>query len=234
MAVRIDRVTKTFGSHVAVHDLSLEVPTGTIYGFIGPNGSGKTTTLRMILHILHPDHGSIQVLGELGWGAANDRIGYLPEERGLYRHMKVREVLRFHAELKGLRHPGPAIDTWLQRLGLAGAGPTRRSRPCQGGLVQGRVTPRERGRERPALGARLWHDTRVLNAVGGVSLCADQGGLLADTRFVGRRGTRTVGSPRVSSTARTEAPLLVCSSGAESGRRSVSRRSWRRARQPGG
>src|SRR6478672_8565488 len=83
-AVEIDNVTKTFGPHVAVDDLSLRVPGGSVYGFIGPNGSGKTTTLRMIMHILHPDRGSISVLGKNTFDAANDRIGYLPEERGLY------------------------------------------------------------------------------------------------------------------------------------------------------
>ena len=72
--------------------LSLEVPAGVVYGFIGPNGSGKTTTLRMIMRILHPDAGEIRVLGETSLGAANDRVGYLPEERGLYKQMKVREV----------------------------------------------------------------------------------------------------------------------------------------------
>src|ERR1700739_2893844 len=88
-AVQIQGVTKTFGQHRAVDDLSLEVPTGSVYGFIGPNGSGKTTTLRMIMRILHPDRGHIQVLGEEALGAANDRVGYLPEERGLYKQMKV-------------------------------------------------------------------------------------------------------------------------------------------------
>ncbi len=86
--------------------------------FIGPNGSGKTTTLRMIMHILHPDKGRITVLGEKTVIAANDRVGYLPEERGLYKQMKVREVLRFYAELKGMRRPGPAVDAWLERLEL--------------------------------------------------------------------------------------------------------------------
>ena len=62
-AVTIDHVTKTFGPHTAVDDLCLEVPEGTIYGFLGPNGSGKTTTLRMIMRILHPDRGTIRVLG---------------------------------------------------------------------------------------------------------------------------------------------------------------------------
>jgi ABC-2 type transport system ATP-binding protein len=118
-AVRIDAVTKTFGNHVAVDDLSLEVPRGTIYGFIGPNGSGKTTTLRMIMHILHPDRGDITVLGQRTHSAANDRVGYLPEERGLYKQMKVRDQLRFYAELKGCRDSRAAIDAWLERLGLS-------------------------------------------------------------------------------------------------------------------
>ena len=118
-AVEIDHVTKTFGQHVAVDDLSLVVPTGTVYGFIGPNGSGKTTTLRMIMRILHPDRGDIRVLGENVLGAANDRVGYLPEERGLYKTMKVRDILRFYAELKGFRDSRAAIDGWLARLGLA-------------------------------------------------------------------------------------------------------------------
>src|SRR5713226_10185373 len=99
-AVIIDHVSKSFGSHRAVHDLCLEVPEGTVYGFIGPNGSGKTTTLRMIMRILHPDRGHIRVLGEESNEAAHDHVGYLPEERGLYRQMKVRDLLRFYAELK--------------------------------------------------------------------------------------------------------------------------------------
>ncbi|MBV9126194.1 MAG: ATP-binding cassette domain-containing protein [Planctomycetes bacterium] len=118
-AVEIQHVTKTYGRHVAVQDLSLEVPPGVIYGFIGPNGSGKTTTLRMMMRILHPDRGTIRVLGEQSFDAASDRVGYLPEERGLYKQMKVRDVLRFYAELKGCRHSQPAIASWLERLGLS-------------------------------------------------------------------------------------------------------------------
>jgi ABC-2 type transport system ATP-binding protein len=117
-AVVIDHVTKTFGTFAAVNDLSLQVPHNTIYGFIGPNGSGKTTTLRMIMRILHPNSGDIWVLGENSLKAASDRVGYLPEERGLYKQMKVRDVLRFYAELKGCRDAG-VIDTWLQRMDLA-------------------------------------------------------------------------------------------------------------------
>jgi ABC-2 type transport system ATP-binding protein len=118
-AVVLEQVTKTFDAHVAVDDLSLTVPAGTVYGFIGPNGSGKTTTLRMIMHILHPDRGRITVLGEQLLGAANDRIGYLPEERGLYKQMRVREVLRFYAALKGCSQSRSAIDDWLERMGLS-------------------------------------------------------------------------------------------------------------------
>src|ERR1700682_6223212 len=117
-AVVIDHVTKTYGAFTAVSDLSLQVPMNSIYGFIGPNGSGKTTTLRMIMRIFLPDRGHIRVLGEENWRAANDRVAYLPEERGLYKKMRVREVLRFYAELKGCRDSTAAIDQWLETLGL--------------------------------------------------------------------------------------------------------------------
>src|SRR5262245_43114757 len=117
-AIVVDRATKTFGAHVAVRDLSLEVPTGSIYGLIGPNGSGKTTTLRMIMRILHPDSGRVEVLGREMYDAVDDRVAYLPEERGLYKQMKVRDVLRFYAELKGCRDHRMRIDHWLERMGL--------------------------------------------------------------------------------------------------------------------
>ncbi len=118
--VHIEHVTKTFGTLKAVNDLSLSVPQGSIYGFIGPNGSGKTTTLRMIMRIHHPDAGAgrIRVLGGETFEAANDRVGYLPEERGLYRKMKVRDVLRFYAELKGCRDFKKAVHDWLDRMDL--------------------------------------------------------------------------------------------------------------------
>src|SRR5213594_2060333 len=124
-AVEIEHVTKTFAVHRAVDELSLAVPPGTVYGFIGPNGSGKTTTLRMIMRIFHPDLGKITVLGESRHGAANDQIAYLPEERGLYRSMKVRDVLRFYSELKGHTPARGEIDQWLDRMGLSGAGDKR-------------------------------------------------------------------------------------------------------------
>ena len=87
-AVELENVTKTFGAHVAVDGLDLAVPEGSVYGFIGPNGSGKTTTLRMILRIFFPDRGVVRVLGLDHGAAADDRIGYLPEERGLYKKMR--------------------------------------------------------------------------------------------------------------------------------------------------
>src|SRR5262244_4003850 len=117
--VEIENVTKTFGEHVAVNGLTLSVPNGSIYGFIGPNGSGKTTTLRMIMRIYYPDSGQIRVLGGTGSGAADDRVGYLPEERGLYKKMKVRDVLRFYAELKGRRDAPALVPPWLDKMGLA-------------------------------------------------------------------------------------------------------------------
>lgn len=118
-AVAIDCISKSFGSHLAVDGLSLLVPQHTVYGFIGPNGSGKTTTLRMIMRILHPDRGEIRVLGESISTAANDRVGYLPEERGLYKTMKVRDLLRFYAALKGKTDSKSDIDRWLERMSLA-------------------------------------------------------------------------------------------------------------------
>jgi len=120
-AVEIEHVTKSFGAQVAVDDLSLAVPMGSIYGFIGPNGSGKTTTLRMIMRIFLPDSGTIRVLGDESWQAASNRVTYLPEERGLYKTMKVREVLKFYAELKGMRNCRDAIGEWLERMRLADA-----------------------------------------------------------------------------------------------------------------
>jgi ABC-2 type transport system ATP-binding protein len=119
-AIEIRGVTKSFGDHIAVDDLTLDVPEGSIYGFIGPNGSGKTTTLRMIMNILLPDRGQIRVLGRTGTGAAHDDVGYLPEERGLYRKMKVRRLLRYYGALKSASAATVEreIDFWLKRFGL--------------------------------------------------------------------------------------------------------------------
>ena len=118
-AINISGVTKTYGQHTAVENLDLIVPRGSIFGFIGPNGSGKTTTIRMIMRIIQPERGTITVLGQASGDAADDRIGYLPEERGLYRKMKARDILQFFGELKGGKNLGARIDAWLDRLELA-------------------------------------------------------------------------------------------------------------------
>lgn len=119
-AIAIRNVSKTFGTHPAVSALSLDVPAGSIYGFIGPNGSGKTTTIRMILNILVPDSGDITVLGHPSRSAVRDEVGYLPEERGLYKRMTVRQVLQYYGQLKGrtIAQLDPVIDQWLARLHL--------------------------------------------------------------------------------------------------------------------
>jgi ABC-2 type transport system ATP-binding protein len=119
-AIEIRSVTKQFGSVVAVNDLTIDVPDGSIYGFIGPNGSGKTTTIRMIMNILVPDQGAIQVLGRSSQSKVRDDVGYLPEERGLYKRMTVRQVLQYYGQLKGksARDLDPAITRWLDRLQL--------------------------------------------------------------------------------------------------------------------
>jgi len=120
-AIRITRVTKRFAATVAVNDLSLVVPRGAVYGLLGPNGAGKTTTIRMILDIIAPDSGTIEILGQPHLQRqVRDRVGYLPEERGLYKKMQVRRVLRFLAELKGVdaREADRRIEVWLRRLSL--------------------------------------------------------------------------------------------------------------------
>ena len=119
VAVEFDRVQKRFPGRTAVECLSCQIPRGSLYGFIGPNGSGKTTTLRMMLRILYPDAGRVLIFGKHEAGVVDDATGYLPEERGLYRRMRVVDVLRFHAQLKNVRKPEPRIEHWLARLGLA-------------------------------------------------------------------------------------------------------------------
>jgi ABC-2 type transport system ATP-binding protein len=117
-AVEISNITKAFEDVVAVDGLSLCVPDGSVYGFIGPNGSGKSTTMRMIVNIIHPDSGTIRVFGEARSGTRSANIGYLPEERGVYRKMRVRPLLEFHAKLRGGRNVTPQVNAWLDRLGL--------------------------------------------------------------------------------------------------------------------
>jgi len=117
--IELDNITKSFGNHIAVDDLSLQVPAGSIYGFIGPNGSGKTTTIRMIMNILYPDNGIIRIFGKEHIGSHLDKIGYLPEERGLYRKMKVKELVSFYGELKHVVKPSVEADLWLEKFDLA-------------------------------------------------------------------------------------------------------------------
>jgi ABC-2 type transport system ATP-binding protein len=120
-AIALENVTKSYDSVVAVNNVSLHVRQGAILGLLGPNGAGKTTTIRMIMNILVPDEGSIRVLDEKVTDATRDKIGYLPEERGLYPRMKVREIIVFLAALHGLTQAeaGRRATEWLERLGLA-------------------------------------------------------------------------------------------------------------------
>jgi len=122
LVVKIEGVTKRFRDKVAVRDLDLEIPRGSVCGFLGPNGAGKTTTIRMVMGIFYPDEGSIDVLGKRSATESRDLVGYLPEERGVYRKMKVFDFLAYIARLKNV----PAgeirqrIDSWLERIDLPG------------------------------------------------------------------------------------------------------------------
>ena len=118
--VSLDHINKSFGDFTAVSDLSLSVYPGRVFGLLGPNGAGKTTTIRMIVNITAPDSGRIEVFGRRITPALQDRIGYLPEERGLYRKMKVGDQLKFFAALKNVEATtaGQRVDLWLTRLKL--------------------------------------------------------------------------------------------------------------------
>jgi len=118
IAVEIENVTKTFQDVTAVDNLSLKIPKGCVYGFIGPNGSGKTTTLRMIMNIFYPDTGTISIFGEQRSQAHTDYIGYLPEERGLYKKMKIRPLLRFYGNMKNGKNVNKQVDHWLEKFDL--------------------------------------------------------------------------------------------------------------------
>jgi len=119
-AILCDGIVKSYGEVKAVQGVSLSVPAGSVYGFLGPNGSGKTTSIRMMVNILVPDAGRVEIQGQAAGPATKDWIGYLPEERGLYQKMKVRELLEFFAELKRV----PAAEArakakfWLERVEL--------------------------------------------------------------------------------------------------------------------
>ncbi|MFY9611216.1 MAG: ATP-binding cassette domain-containing protein [Blastocatellia bacterium] len=119
--IELRNVTKRFDEFVAVRDLSLEVRQGTIFGLLGPNGAGKTTSIRMMVNITAPDEGDVLVMGKHVSPELQPHIGYLPEERGLYKKMKVGEQLVFFANLKGLNSTEAAkrVDQWLERLELS-------------------------------------------------------------------------------------------------------------------
>jgi len=144
-AIILEQVCKSFGEVKAVNELSVQVPGGSIYGFLGPNGAGKTTTIRLIMNIIRPDSGHISIFGDGAPAAsflpaapscdarrrgmrsktagaqAKARIGYMPEERGLYRKMRVSKVLEYFGAIKGLTASelNLRVPQWLQRIGLA-------------------------------------------------------------------------------------------------------------------
>ncbi|UCF40120.1 MAG: ATP-binding cassette domain-containing protein [Gemmatimonadota bacterium] len=122
LVVEIQGITKRFAGHTAVRDLSLSVRSGSVYGLLGPNGAGKTTTIRMIMNIIVPDKGRVTLFGGSATGRdLSSKIGYLPEERGLYKKMKVFDLVVFLAEAKGVDRRSAKHDAhlWLDRLGLS-------------------------------------------------------------------------------------------------------------------
>jgi len=121
MQLQLENIRKEFDGKVAVNDLSLEVPEGVIYGIIGPNGAGKTTTIRMVMNITVPDSGRVLVDGKPAGRDFKNRVGYLPEERGLYKKMTLEEIITYMGELKGVAPSviRPKIDTWLERMKLS-------------------------------------------------------------------------------------------------------------------
>ncbi len=118
--IQVSNVSKRYDQFVAVDDISFSVRRGTIFGLLGPNGAGKTTTIRMIMNIIVPDSGTISILGKPSTDAASRVVGYLPEERGLYRKMKVLDHLVFLGEIRGLpvKESRKRSEAWLERLSL--------------------------------------------------------------------------------------------------------------------
>ena len=118
--IEITNVTKKYNDRVAVNNFSFAAESGKIYGFLGPNGAGKTTTIRMIMGIIAPDSGDIKVFGKKLSEQSKKRIGYIPEERGLYRKYKVSDILLYFGKLKGLssEEARKNTDIWLDKVGL--------------------------------------------------------------------------------------------------------------------
>lgn len=119
-ALSIHDVNKWYGDYHAVRNLSFEVNRGEIFSILGPNGAGKTTSIRMILDIIKPDKGSIRVLGDVFTEETRNRIGYLPEERGLYKNVPLNRLLRYLGQLKGINgnEAEKRAAEWLERFGL--------------------------------------------------------------------------------------------------------------------
>jgi ABC-2 type transport system ATP-binding protein len=124
LTVEVSHVVKSFADKVAVDDLSFNVCPGEIFGLIGPNGAGKTTTIRMMMDIIKPDSGTVTVLGKKLTETAKDRLGYLPEERGLYKKLRVIDTILYLASLKGLDRPTAAVKA-ARLLGQTGMLPSQ-------------------------------------------------------------------------------------------------------------
>lgn len=148
----IDRLTKRYGDLTALHDMTFTVQPGEIFGFVGSNGAGKSTTMRIVLGVLSADSGTVSLGDRRIDHALRRRIGYMPEERGLYPKMKVGEQLRYLAELHGLSRTDAAstVQTWLSRLGIAD-----RAQNVLDDLSLG-------NQQRAQLAAALVHDPAVL------------------------------------------------------------------------
>lgn len=118
----VEHVTKRYATHTALHDVSLAIPRGAVYGLLGPNGAGKTTLIRIINRITAPDEGRVLLGGCCLAPEDVRRIGYLPEERGLYKKMKVGEQALYFAQLKGLskREATLRLKRWFEKFGIAG------------------------------------------------------------------------------------------------------------------
>lgn len=120
--VEVEDVVKQFSGHRALDGVSLRVPEGCVYGLLGPNGAGKTTLIRILNHIIAPDSGRVRLQGRPSTAADVRQIGYLPEERGLYRKMRVADYIVYIGRLKGMSRADAASETsrWLSRFDLAG------------------------------------------------------------------------------------------------------------------